>query len=38
LPEHTLEQIITSAEGLDMEEVRREIAEAEAAEATGDSQ
>jgi thioredoxin 1 len=38
LPEHTLEQIITSAEGLDMEEVRREIAEAEAAETTGDSQ
>ncbi|MFN5601768.1 MAG: thioredoxin [Acidimicrobiaceae bacterium] len=38
LPEHTLEQIITSAEGLDMDEVRREIAEAEAAEATGDSQ
>jgi thioredoxin 1 len=38
LPEHTLEQIITSAEGLDMDEVRREIAEAEAAEATGNSQ
>lgn len=35
LPEHSLEQIVTTAENLDMDEVRREIAEAEAAEATG---
>jgi thioredoxin 1 len=32
LPEHSLEQIITSAEGLDMEVIRAEIAEAEKAE------
>lgn len=31
LPEHSLEQIVTTAESLDMDEVRREIAEAEAA-------
>lgn len=38
MPETALEQIVTTAEQLDMEEVRREIAEAEAAEATGDAQ
>jgi thioredoxin 1 len=32
LPEHSLEQIITSAEGLDMDAIRAEIAEAEKAE------
>ncbi len=32
LPEHSLEQIITSAEGLDMDVIRAEIAEAEKAE------
>lgn len=32
LPEHSLEQIITTAEGLDMDAIRKEIAEAEAAE------
>jgi thioredoxin 1 len=32
LPEHSLEQIITSAEGLDMEVIRAEIDEAEKAE------
>lgn len=38
MPETALEQIVTTAEQLDMEEVRREIAEAEAAEAAGDAQ
>ena len=38
MPEQSLEQIVTTAEQLDMEEVRREIAEAEAAEAAGDAQ
>lgn len=32
LPEHSLEQIITTAEGLDMDAIRQEIAEAEATE------
>jgi thioredoxin 1 len=32
LPEHSLEQIITSAEGLDMDVIRAEIAEVEKAE------
>jgi thioredoxin 1 len=32
LPEHSLEQIITTAEGLDMDAIRKEIAEAEQAE------
>jgi thioredoxin 1 len=32
LPEHSLEQIITSAEGLDMDAIRAEIAEAEKSE------
>lgn len=32
LPEHSLEQIITTAEGLDMDAIRKEIADAEAAE------
>lgn len=32
LPEHSLEQIITTAEGLDMDAIRAEIAEAEKAE------
>jgi thioredoxin 1 len=32
LPEHSLEQIITTAEGLDMDAIRQEIAEAEANE------
>lgn len=32
MPEHMLEQIITTTEGLDMEAIRREIAEAEEAE------
>ena len=38
MPEQSLEQIVTTAEQLDMEEVRREIAEAEAAEAAGNAQ
>lgn len=38
MPETALEQIVTTAEQLDMEEVRREIAEAEEAEAAGGAQ